>query len=1019
MGNKKRISLLSDVEVDEIYARPQFTDADRDYFFQLGDKEHKLLKKYTNLKSKVFFILQNGYFSAKKKFFKFTIDDVIDDVAYIIKKHYAPTAGNKKLTGSLWKEVNREQKSAILKLHGYKEGSIHLEKSTRRQLEGLVRLHPKGSVALRELLVFFDSEKIVAPSYRTLQDLLTGVFKTERQRLDAIIMKVPDSIKKQLDEIIQNDNGLTELNVIRMDQKDFSYSALKLEVKKARKIALLYRLCKTLVPSLGLSNNAVRYYASLTEQYAAYRLRKLKKPQQYLQILCFIFNRYQEFMDNLITSLMFHLRAFRQEGKEYADTKESELVKSVIQELPHVGQFFSWFANKDDAALKHNMSIEAFKQIGFNILPKDKQIAIADLVWGSGFNKKSAQWDYYEKQSRRIAMYFRPILLAVDFEFYKTDSLIMQLIDALRAYYSSHGHHATLIQSIPAEVMEKVPGAAMVLLKKSDNPHEISASRFEFYVYEKIYHQIDRGRLFCNDSVSYCNLDDDLVPDEFVDKADEICGKLGYHKIPVYCDERLDQALNELESAWIRTNQNIENGANIGIKIEIENGFKTWKLTYDANTKETSTFFDELPKTEIADVMKFMGDLVKIWKLFECQKDRYIKVPHPSPSALVACILADAFGFDIEKMSQMSNIGYNHLRTVDENFMYVENLKLVNDAFANYTHGLPVSRVWDLIEDTVVADADGQKYETSRHTIQSRHSSKFFGEYKGISIYSLTANHISVNAKAIGPNEHESHHLYDLIFNNETNIPIHMVTGDGHSINQTSFVTLDSINVEFVPSINSIREEAEKLYSVHDPDQYQGLIKPHAKIKRALIKSEKRGIIRILLSLLLQKSTQAVIIRKLASHKRYSRLQAAFWEYNKIFKSTHVLNLIDDENKRKIFKTARNRSESYHQFHRMIRKVFSGVFKGRRIVSNAISLQASRLVSNCVIAYNAMLLNELYLRLCSTVGEEKAKAIVRHISPVAWQHIIFTGRYHFKDQVGQIDFEKMIALLEEKLRKIR
>jgi len=349
--------------------------------------------------------------------------------------------------------------------------------------------------------------------------------------------------------------------------------------------------------------------------------------------------------------------------------------------------------------------------------------------------------------------------------------------------------------------------------------------------------------------------------------------------------------------------------------------------------------------------------------------------------------------------------------------MYVENLKLANDGFSNYIHGLPVSRTWDLIENTTVSDADGQKYETSHHTIQSRFSSKYFGTCKGISIYSLTANHISVNAKSIGPNEHESHHLYDVIYNNKTNIPIDMVTGDGHSINQTSFVTLDSIDVEFIPSIKNIRMEAEKLYSVNTPDKYHGLIQSSGKINKSLIQSEKRGIIRILLSLLLQQNTQAVIIRKLASHKRYSRLQAAFWEYNKIFKSTHVLNLINDEGKRKIIKTARNRTESYHQFHRMIRKVFHGVFKGRKIISNATSIQASRLVSNCVIAYNAMILDKLYQRLCTTVGEEKAKAILSKISPVAWQHIIFTGRYHFRDQEGTIDFDKLIALLEQKLRK--
>jgi hypothetical protein len=39
------------------------------------------------------------------------------------------------------------------------------------------------------------------------------------------------------------------------------------------------------------------------------------------------------------------------------------------------------------------------------------------------------------------------------------------------------------------------------------------------------------------------------------------------------------------------------------------------------------------------------------------------------------------------------------------------------------------------------------------------------------------------------------------------------------------------------------------------------------------------------------------------------------------------------------------------------------------------------------------------------------------ISPVAWQHIIFTGRYHFKDKRDLLDLDKPIELLEEKLKK--
>ena len=54
----------------------------------------------------------------------------------------------------------------------------------------------------------------------------------------------------------------------------------------------------------------------------------------------------------------------------------------------------------------------------------------------------------------------------------------------------------------------------------------------------------------------------------------------------------------------------------------------------------------------------------------------------------------------------------------------------------------------------------------------------------------------------------------------------------------------------------------------------------------------------------MQENTQSNIIRKLNSHARYVRLKAALFEYNKIFNSIHVLNLIDGMQLRKALRSA-------------------------------------------------------------------------------------------------------------------
>ena len=166
----------------------------------------------------------------------------------------------------------------------------------------------------------------------------------------------------------------------------------------------------------------------------------------------------------------------------------------------------------------------------------------------------------------------------------------------------------------------------------------------------------------------------------------------------------------------------------------------------------------------------------------------------------------------------------------------------------------------------------------------------------------------------------------------------------------------------------------------------------------------------------MQENTQSNIIRKLNSHARYARLKAALFEYNKILKSTHILNLIDNMSLRKAIRTARNRTESYHQLQSLIRRVYNGVFKGKKVVDNRVSAHAARLVANCIIAYNSIILNQIYEQMLKSGASSQALDEFARISPIAWTHILFTGRYNFKKSAGNIDIAAIVQALEQQMR---
>jgi TnpA family transposase len=421
---------------------------------------------------------------------------------------------------------------------------------------------------------------------------------------------------------------------------------------------------------------------------------------------------------------------------------------------------------------------------------------------------------------------------------------------------------------------------------------------------------------------------------------------------------------------------------------------------------DDTSVFDQLGQIEISDIAFYIFEKFNLIKKFIHIKP-YRSKQEFTLDNVIACTLAAAFGCSLNKMFEISDLNLHELRQTYTNAIRLETLRNVNDALVNEIAELDIFPLWDIIPNKRLSDADGQKFETRLETIQSRHSSKFFGLAKGIVPYTLVTNYVPINNRIISPNEHESHFTFDIIYNNTSEIQPDMITGDMHSINQLNFFILDVINVEFVPTYRDIYDKSKKIYCIGDPKQHSGLIKPIGQININLIKEQSKTIEKMLLSLILQETKQSIIVKKLSSHKRYGRLKKALWEYNKILSSIHILNLIDNKELRRNIKIARNRTESFHQLQSKIRKVHGGKFSGRTILENEIWNQSARLVANMSIAYNSLILNDLLKKY------PDLKSSTSKISPIAWRHINFTGKYTFKEKKSLPDLKEII----EKLKK--
>jgi TnpA family transposase len=398
---------------------------------------------------------------------------------------------------------------------------------------------------------------------------------------------------------------------------------------------------------------------------------------------------------------------------------------------------------------------------------------------------------------------------------------------------------------------------------------------------------------------------------------------------------------------------------------------------------------------------------------FEHVLGRYVK-QEVDGLTLTACLMAWGTNMGLGRMGEVSDIGYQALATTADNFIRLETLRAANDRGSNAIAALPIFGQYD-IGDALHSRSDGQKFETRIHTINARHAPKYFGLKKGIVSYTLVANHGPINAEIIGANDHESHYVFDSLYNNTTDLQPEIHSTDTHGTNEVNFAILNMFGYQFAPRYRDIYDKVgDALYGFKHPSQYDEdmVLKPIRTLSPQLIIEEWENIQRIMVSLALKTTTQSTIVRKLSAFARKNKTRRALWEYDSIFRSLYLLAYIDSPPLRRNVQQALNRGESYHQLRRAVSHANFGKLRFKTEHEQQIWGECARLMTNCIIYYNAMLLSSL-LDYKEAAGDVEGAALLKPIAPVAWQHINLCGRYEFRNGPEAININEMVRELAQ------
>jgi len=238
------------------------------------------------------------------------------------------------------------------------------------------------------------------------------------------------------------------------------------------------------------------------------------------------------------------------------------------------------------------------------------------------------------------------------------------------------------------------------------------------------------------------------------------------------------------------------------------------------------------------------------------------------------------------------------------------------------------------------------------------------------------------------------------ILANETDLPLYEHTTDTHGYTDLNFALFDLVGKQFSPRIKDLK--SQRLYKITGKDITESDYPPlkfTGTVNIDYLKKYADDMTRVAASLKTGTVTPSSLISKLQAYPRQNNLMYVLQSYGQLVKTIFICKYLLDISMRKKINSQLNKGEQLHGLRAYLWFGGDGVIRKKQENEQQITAQSLNLLTNIVIAWNAVYIQEIikHLRL---EGFEINETDFVHISPAPFEHINRLGKYSF-----DIDFE--------------
>lgn len=267
-----------------------------------------------------------------------------------------------------------------------------------------------------------------------------------------------------------------------------------------------------------------------------------------------------------------------------------------------------------------------------------------------------------------------------------------------------------------------------------------------------------------------------------------------------------------------------------------------------------------------------------------------------------------------------------------------------------------------------------------------------YGSEPGSKFYShLSDQYGYFSILPISPTESEAAYVLDGLFDQDTVLDIHEHFTDAGGASDHIFGLFALIGKRFSPRLRNLKDR--KFHTFEKSDAYPALSNHiGAPINTTLILDHWDDLLHLAASITTRSVVPSTILKKLSASPKQSHLARALRELGGIERSLFMIEWYSSPALRRRCQAGLNKGEAAHKLKRAVFFHERGEIRDRSFESQAFRASGLNRVVSAIVHWNTVYLDRAVTQL-KRAGRDIPDAVLKHISPLSWEHINLTGIY--------------------------